>query len=359
MMAPIAQFGPAISNSSLAMMDLFSHPVFRKQMLVSLEYNSPVLSEPIDFGFLFDHVEHMQSYSHETRRSFIIDPIKETFRDSSKTVGFIIGILSWESIFEPILPMGVDGLQVVVDNGCNDQFTLIENGGKKKSTFVNGDIHDPRYDKHSYHYALNDIGPNNGGLYRSCSYSYTIYASDIFRESFHLIDPSPYAGLIVVAFVLIASIFFIHNLYTQKKQDKALDQVKRVEAIVTSVFPKEVGLRLIEQAHHEAKMPTSSKKMLNIFLARNGSAAATSESQQRRKPIADLFPSTTVMFADIAGFTAWSSTREPSQVFILLETIYKEFDILAKRRGVFKVETVGDCYVAVCGLVGSGIWFGY
>jgi Adenylate and Guanylate cyclase catalytic domain/3'5'-cyclic nucleotide phosphodiesterase len=33
-----------------------------------------------------------------------------------------------------------------------------------------------------------------------------------------------------------------------------------------------------------------------------------------------------------------------------LETLYREFDAIAKRRGVFKVETVGDCYVAVCGL---------
>jgi class 3 adenylate cyclase len=58
----------------------------------------------------------------------------------------------------------------------------------------------------------------------------------------------------------------------------------------------------------------------------------------------------TVLFADISGFTAWSSTREPSQVFTLLETIYHEFDTIAKRRRVFKVETVGDCYVAVAGL---------
>jgi class 3 adenylate cyclase len=42
--------------------------------------------------------------------------------------------------------------------------------------------------------------------------------------------------------------------------------------------------------------------------------------------------------------------REPSQVFTLLETIFHEFDVIAHRRRVFKVETVGDCYVAVCGL---------
>lgn len=56
------------------------------------------------------------------------------------------------------------------------------------------------------------------------------------------------------------------------------------------------------------------------------------------------------MFADIAGFTAWSSEREPCQVFKLLETLYSAFDAIAKRLGVFKVETIGDCYVAVTGL---------
>jgi len=45
---------------------------------------------------------------------------------------------------------------------------------------------------------------------------------------------------------------------------------------------------------------------------------------------------------DIAGFTAWSSERDPSQVFILLQSIYGAFDHLAKRRRVFKVETIGD-----------------
>ena len=50
--------------------------------------------------------------------------------------------------------------------------------------------------------------------------------------------------------------------------------------------------------------------------------------------------------SDIAGFTAWSSIREPSQVFTLLEAVYNAFDKIAKRLNVFKVETIGDCYVA-------------
>jgi class 3 adenylate cyclase len=68
------------------------------------------------------------------------------------------------------------------------------------------------------------------------------------------------------------------------------------------------------------------------------------------QPIADLFPHCTVLFADISGFTAWSSTREPAQVFTLLQTLYQAFDVIARRRGVFKVETIGDSYLAVTGL---------
>ena len=42
-----------------------------------------------------------------------------------------------------------------------------------------------------------------------------------------------------------------------------------------------------------------------------------------------------------AGFTSWSSLREPVDVFMLLETLYSEYDKIAKKRKVFKVETVG------------------
>jgi class 3 adenylate cyclase len=53
---------------------------------------------------------------------------------------------------------------------------------------------------------------------------------------------------------------------------------------------------------------------------------------------------------DIAGFTEWCSTRQPVEVFFLLETLYGAFDTIAGRRNVFKIETIGDCYVAVTGL---------
>ena len=88
-----------------------------------------------------------------------------------------------------------------------------------------------------------------------------------------------------------------------------------------------------------------------IYSHKNNNGKQSSTLFRREdKPIADLFPSATVLFGDISGFTAWSSERDPAQVFTLLESIYNAFDKIANRRRVFKVETIGDCYMAATGL---------
>ncbi len=51
-----------------------------------------------------------------------------------------------------------------------------------------------------------------------------------------------------------------------------------------------------------------------------------------------------------AGFTKWSSERSPNEVFKLLEQLFWEFDDIAARLGIFKLGTIGDCYIAVTGI---------
>eukprot|EP00980_Cylindrotheca_fusiformis_P024777 scaffold12447_cov95-Cylindrotheca_fusiformis.AAC.1 len=114
-------------------------------------------------------------------------------------------------------------------------------------------------------------------------------------------------------------------------------RIMRQDQIVSNVFPAAIRDRL-----YETEPKGSKEEDLLDPLGGGGGAGGA--------PLADLFLETTVVFADIAGFTAWSSAREPAQVFLLLEAIYGEFDKRAYRHNVFKVETVGDCYVAVAGL---------
>ncbi len=67
-------------------------------------------------------------------------------------------------------------------------------------------------------------------------------------------------------------------------------------------------------------------------------------------PIADDFNDTSIMFADISSFTYWSSQHSPIEVFTLLESLFFEFDTIANKMGVYKLSTVGDCYIAAAGV---------
>mmetsp|Transcript_12669 Transcript_12669/g.24641 ORF Transcript_12669/g.24641 Transcript_12669/m.24641 type:complete len:234 (+) Transcript_12669:31-732(+) len=59
----------------------------------------------------------------------------------------------------------------------------------------------------------------------------------------------------------------------------------------------------------------------------------------------------TVLFADIVGFTTLSSVLESHQVSDMLHRLFTRIDALAELYGVYKLETIGDCYIAVSNLV--------
>jgi class 3 adenylate cyclase len=70
-------------------------------------------------------------------------------------------------------------------------------------------------------------------------------------------------------------------------------------------------------------------------------------------PIADTLPEVSICFMDLCDFTAWSSNHTPIEVFTLLEKIFYAFDEIALSLGVFKLSTVGDCYIAATGITES------
>ncbi|AEI82645.1 adenylate cyclase Cya (plasmid) [Cupriavidus necator N-1] len=66
--------------------------------------------------------------------------------------------------------------------------------------------------------------------------------------------------------------------------------------------------------------------------------------------IADSFPDVTVLFADIVEFTRFSAGMKPERLVGLLNEIFSEFDTIADHRGLEKIKTIGDAYMAAAGL---------
>ena len=56
-----------------------------------------------------------------------------------------------------------------------------------------------------------------------------------------------------------------------------------------------------------------------------------------------------ILFADIVGFTNMSSRLQTTSMIKVLNKLFSAFDKLAIHLGVFKVETIGDCYMCVAG----------
>jgi class 3 adenylate cyclase len=143
---------------------------------------------------------------------------------------------------------------------------------------------------------------------------------------------------VAAIFVVTALMFLFYDRLVERRQQLILSKAVQSTAIVASIFPKNVRERLM-QANENDKDDNdgASNHRLTSFLSGD-----SNDNEDNLEPIADLFPNCTVLFADISGFTAWSSTRDPAQVFVLLQTVYQAFDEIAKQRKVFKVETIGD-----------------
>ena len=162
-------------------------------------------------------------------------------------------------------------------------------------------------------------------------------------------NATTYATIIVAIFIGTTLVFVVYEHLVQNRQDVVMKTATNANAIVTSIFPKEIQLRLMEDAEEQAKAAKKgkvnafsakgAKGKLENFLSPEQGALSTKQNANpfATKPIAELYPACTIMMADICGFTAWSSAREPSQVFTCLETIYHAFDTAAAKHRVFKV----------------------
>lgn len=303
--APISQYGPGLMDTSLTMLDLFTHPIFKKEIVASLEYNVPVISEVEDLEFLLQHIqpnnETFEEHDYSLLRSFTLDPVKEDFYNTSKTVGFIVGVVPWNTFFRNLLPENVNGIVVKVTSDCGKNFTYVVNGGKEDWA-AEGDWHDPQYDhmeqRHKFFWK-----DHHKGTSRHCHFDLLIYPSKEFAQVYQSNDPALYAFIVVATFLFTAVVFYFYDTYQSRKQKAVLAGKARAEAVVSSLFPKHVGDQLMEEQGNLRRSKNSNRGSTLSNSIHSAAEAARFDNGKRfqSKPIADLFPSATVMFADIAG----------------------------------------------------------
>ena len=77
--------------------------------------------------------------------------------------------------------------------------------------------------------------------------------------------------------------------------------------------------------------------------------AIATRLRRGERRIADAYPATTILFADVVGFTPWAQQTAPDRVVAVLDDIFSAFDRLTEAAGLEKIRTIGDGYMAVAG----------
>ncbi len=72
--------------------------------------------------------------------------------------------------------------------------------------------------------------------------------------------------------------------------------------------------------------------------------------QSGERNIAEKFENATVFFADITNFTPLSEKYSAEEIVQMLNLVFSAFDALAEKYGVEKIKTMGDSYMAACGI---------
>ncbi|SPK75694.1 Adenylate cyclase Cya (plasmid) [Cupriavidus taiwanensis] len=186
---------------------------------------------------------------------------------------------------------------------------------------------------------------------------------EFVRSDFEVYSQNIGAETIIVDFSLVpirdsnGNVVFLlpegRNITEKKRAEAALAQKnKELQASWDLICRQRDELQnLYDRLMVEQKL--SERLLLNLLpypIAERLKARPEIVADSIPEIIADSFPEVTVLFADIVAFTRFSTGMSAEHLVAVLNEIFTEFDTIADRRGLEKIKTIGDAYMAAAGL---------
>mmetsp|Transcript_3011 Transcript_3011/g.6106 ORF Transcript_3011/g.6106 Transcript_3011/m.6106 type:complete len:825 (+) Transcript_3011:172-2646(+) len=157
-----------------------------------------------------------------------------------------------------------------------------------------------------------------------------------------------------------------HDSYLKKYMESGVKKMigteREVEArrVDGSTFPCILGMSEVDNGDSRqfvgfVKDITDQKKKLHLAESERDASDAllynilpehiANRLKEDPSHIADLYGNTTILFADIVGFTDRTSLMSPQELVVMLNDIFSRFDDLIDIYELNKVKTIGDCYM--------------
>ncbi|CAB9499677.1 Receptor-type guanylate cyclase gcy [Seminavis robusta] len=285
----------------------------------------------------------------------IFDSVDSVYVDTSEPqrfLGFMALSIMFRDLIEGLLPPDSNGIYLVLEQSCGVPFTYKLDG--HKATYIGvGHQHEEEYSHMMQEHDLAGLivathSETRDSTYTGiplstefCPNTIKIYPSAQMEANFTSSSPIIMGSITAAIFLLTSLTFATYDCLVSRRQRLVKEKAMESGAIVESLFPEDVRNRLYQENRQRQTM----EQQISRFEATTPSG----HFQRNTNQIAQVYHNTTIFFGDLAGFTAWSGSRQPNEVFELLETLYGAFDAIANKLHVYKVETIGDCYVAITG----------
>ena len=337
----------------------------------SLESKDAMLSEPLHPEFLFAVFPNAKAQESKEKWSILVQPIRIAPKENtdpnadSEIGGFLFSMLPWSSFLRDILWNTDESVICVIRDNLNYAFSYQLKGSEALYLGEGDSFHDPKW--HPDHVETTPFTIDTNGsssnvssreLQYGSSYTYTleVYPTSEFYNYYVTEEPWIYTTIVVAIFVAVALWFLSCDCCKKYRENRIKDTEERTMDYSTTQTINHRASR----PNRKSALPENNKQRLNQFLV-DTSAPNKQNGEEKEehtdfsgdnldwdsKPVADFFPSATgtqndrsiylslhllafifgapctytyciaVMMADLTHFTAWSSIREPAQIFFL------------------------------------------
>jgi hypothetical protein len=99
--------------------------------------------------------EEREQPAHSHPHTVIAAPVRSTINADAEVVGILAAVLPWDLFLSRLLPQGINGVYVVLENSCGQVVSYVING--PEAVYLGGgDLHQTRYDYLKETYRVSD-----------------------------------------------------------------------------------------------------------------------------------------------------------------------------------------------------------
>ncbi|KAL7497935.1 hypothetical protein ACHAWT_009444 [Skeletonema menzelii] len=176
----------------------------------------------------------------------------------------------------------------------------------------------------------------------------------ISREILHAMIPPP----------VIEKIEVFWDEHSDEYQTRRSSIIDRESYSTSDSLASSDNIMTLDQQQQPTSKPLNRSENVNNFLNQmhsindnetgivvdTSAMEVTSSLTFNRALYAENVKDVCIMFTDIVGFSRMAMNSRPADIMDLVQSLFGRFDLLCKKHGVLKLETIGDAYLCTTNL---------